>query len=89
MSFQPVIDEEPVVLKHIGFNPVDDSHQKHWLRHNALTMNLRLSDIHDTLRVVGITLLVVVEPDNPIHCLPLLVCGDKVTKKIRKIVLFA
>ena len=88
MSFQPVVDEESVVLKYIGFNSIDDSHQKYRLRHNALPVNLRLLDVHDTLRVMSVALFVIVESDNSIHCLPLLVCGDKVTKKIVKIVLF-
>ena len=82
MSFQPVVDEESVVLKNIRFNPVDDCHQKHRFRYNALPMNLRLPDIHDTLRIVSVALLVVVESYNPVHSPPLLVYGDKGTKKI-------
>lgn len=66
-SFEPIIDDELIVPKYICLYPINDSHHQHRLRHDGLTVNLRLSDVHNPLCVVLVALLIAEKLNHSVH----------------------
>ena len=79
MSFEPVIDDKQIVGENITVDGINNSHHKHRLCHDGLAMNLSLSDVHYSLCVMLIALLIAEELNYSVHSPSLLVYEGKDT----------